>query len=57
MYPVPEPGGLGIHYTIDLAGNAKFGPDVEWVEEVDYRVSGMTHEPGRHRLCMGSDVG
>lgn len=29
VYPVPEPGGLGIHLTLDLSGNARFGPDVE----------------------------
>jgi L-2-hydroxyglutarate oxidase LhgO len=39
IYPVPEPGGLGVHYTLDLAGHAKFGPDVEWVEDVEYSVS------------------
>ncbi len=38
IYPVPEEAGLGIHLTFDLAGQARFGPDVEWVEEVDYRV-------------------
>jgi len=42
VYPVPEPGGLGVHVTLDLAGQARFGPDVEWVErigrEVDYSV-------------------
>ena len=38
IYPVPEPGGLGIHYTLDMAGRAKFGPDVEWVQGVDYVV-------------------
>jgi L-2-hydroxyglutarate oxidase LhgO len=37
VYPVPEPGGLGIHVTLDLAGRARFGPDVHWVDEVDYR--------------------
>ncbi|MDH6594866.1 L-2-hydroxyglutarate oxidase LhgO [Variovorax sp. TBS-050B] len=35
IYPVPEPGGLGVHLTIDLGGQAKFGPDVQWVESVD----------------------
>ena len=38
VYPVPEPGGLGIHLTLDLAGQARFGPDVEWVDGVDYAV-------------------
>jgi L-2-hydroxyglutarate oxidase LhgO len=31
IYPVPEPGGLGVHLTLDLGGQAKFGPDVQWV--------------------------
>jgi L-2-hydroxyglutarate oxidase LhgO len=38
VYPVPEPGGLGVHVTLDLAGQARFGPDVEWVERIDYHV-------------------
>jgi L-2-hydroxyglutarate oxidase LhgO len=38
IYPVPEPGGLGVHVTLDLAGQARFGPDVEWVERIDYDV-------------------
>lgn len=38
VYPVPEPGGLGVHLTLDLAGRARFGPDVQWVEQVDYAV-------------------
>ena len=38
IYPVPEPGGLGVHVTLDLAGQARFGPDVEWVESIDYKV-------------------
>lgn len=38
IYPVPEPGGLGIHVTIDLGGQMRFGPDVEWVEGIDYAV-------------------
>ncbi|MGM0773266.1 NAD(P)/FAD-dependent oxidoreductase [Marinobacter sp.] len=44
IYPVPEPGGLGVHLTLDLAGQARFGPDVEWIEQVDYSV-----DPGRAR--------
>jgi L-2-hydroxyglutarate oxidase LhgO len=38
IYPVPVPGGLGTHLTIDLGGQARFGPDVEWVERIDYEV-------------------
>lgn len=36
VYPVPEPGGLGVHVTLDLAGQARFGPDVSWLDGVDY---------------------
>ncbi|TVQ34701.1 MAG: NAD(P)/FAD-dependent oxidoreductase [Geminicoccaceae bacterium] len=38
IYPVPEAAGLGVHVTIDLAGQARFGPDTEWVDELDYDV-------------------
>jgi L-2-hydroxyglutarate oxidase LhgO len=38
IYPVPVPGGLGVHITLDLAGQARFGPDVEWIGEIDYSV-------------------
>ena len=38
IYPVPVPGGLGTHLTIDLGGQARFGPDVEWVDSIDYAV-------------------
>jgi L-2-hydroxyglutarate oxidase LhgO len=42
IYPVPEPGGLGVHITLDLAGQARFGPDVEWIDRIGYDV-----DPGR----------
>lgn len=43
VYPVPEAAGLGVHLTLDLAGRARFGPDVEWIEPtgpdaIDYQV-------------------
>ena len=38
IYPVPEAAGLGVHLTLDLAGQARFGPDTEWVDAIDYRV-------------------
>ena len=38
IYPLPVPGGVGTHLTIDPAGVARFGPDVEWVEALDYAV-------------------
>ena len=44
VYPVPEVGGLGVHLTLDMGGAARFGPDVEWLENddparIDYAVS------------------
>lgn len=38
IYPVPEQAGLGIHLTLDLGGQARFGPDVEWVDDLYYPV-------------------
>src|SRR5271166_6858104 len=38
IYPIPTPGGLGVHLTLDLTGQARFGPDVEWIESIDYAV-------------------
>jgi L-2-hydroxyglutarate oxidase LhgO len=39
IYPVPVPGGLGVHVTLDLAGRMRFGPDVEWIESENYDVA------------------
>ncbi len=44
VYPVPEPGGLGVHLTLDLNGVARFGPDVEWTDTLDYRVDASRAE-------------
>ena len=43
IYPVPEAAGLGVHLTLDMAGQAKFGPDVEWVNSTD----NLTVDPAR----------
>ncbi len=36
VYPLPDAAGLGIHLTFDLGGQARFGPDAEWVDDIDY---------------------
>jgi 2-hydroxyglutarate dehydrogenase len=38
IYPLPQVGGLGVHLTLDLAGEVRFGPDVHWVETENYEV-------------------
>ena len=50
VYPVPEPGGLGVHVTLDLGGRARFGPDVEWVDRIDYTV-----DPRARRALLCGD--
>lgn len=54
VYPVPEPGGLGIHLTLDLSGQVRFGPDVQWLDvqsasQIDYEV-----EPDRADAFYGA---
>ena len=44
VYPAPEAAGLGVHLTLDLAGQARFGPDVEWIERIDYDVDSRRAE-------------
>lgn len=39
VYPVPEPGGLGVHLTLDLGGQMRFGPNVQWVDAPEYQVN------------------
>ena len=36
VYPVANAAGLGTHVTLDLHGAARFGPDVQWVDQIDY---------------------
>jgi L-2-hydroxyglutarate oxidase LhgO len=38
IYPMPNEAGLGVHITIDLGGQARFGPDVEWIDAIGYDV-------------------
>ena len=38
IYPVPERAGLGVHVTVDLGGQCRFGPDTEWIDGIDYEV-------------------
>lgn len=45
IYPVPEAGGLGVHLTLDLGGQARFGPDVQWIDQFDYHVDGTRAAP------------
>ncbi len=47
IYPVPEDGGLGVHLTLDLAGQARFGPDVEWLTETDSARLNYRVDPAR----------
>jgi L-2-hydroxyglutarate oxidase LhgO len=48
VYPLPPEGGLGVHVTLDLGGQVRFGPDVEWVDGLDYTV-----DPGRAQAFYG----
>jgi len=50
VYPLPVDGGLGIHATFDLAGRLRFGPDIEWVDRVDYAVD------ARRRAAFASAI-
>jgi L-2-hydroxyglutarate oxidase LhgO len=45
IYPMPDAATLGVHLTLDLAGRARFGPDIEWIDRIDYAV-----DPGRAPL-------
>lgn len=45
VYPVPAAASLGVHLTLDLGGVARFGPDEEWVDRIDYAVDPRRGEP------------
>jgi len=47
VYPMPVAGALGVHVTLDLNGAVRLGPDIEWVDDLDYRVSPTIAEPFR----------
>jgi L-2-hydroxyglutarate oxidase LhgO len=47
IYPLPEPGGLGIHLTLDLGGQMRFGPDVQWVPVTPPGSEDYTVDPAR----------
>ncbi|MGB8818383.1 MAG: NAD(P)/FAD-dependent oxidoreductase [Rhizobiaceae bacterium] len=52
VYPIPVPGALGIHVTLDMQGRARLGPDIEWVDEENYAVSDSI-VPQFVRACEG----
>ena len=59
VYPVPVDGGLGIHATNDMGGAARFGPDVTWVDGIDYRFDEGRREdfaPAIRRYFPGLDA-
>ncbi len=47
IYPMPEPGGLGTHVTLDLGGQMRFGPDVQWVPVTERDAEDYTVDPAR----------
>ena len=49
IYPMPNEASLGLHATLDLDGSTRFGPDVEWVDRIDYHV-----DAGRERSFYAS---
>jgi L-2-hydroxyglutarate oxidase LhgO len=45
VYPMPERAGIGVHVTLDMGGQVRFGPDVQWIERIDYGVDPARAEP------------
>ena len=54
VYPAPEPGGLGVHLTLDLAGRARFGPDVEWLDITEESAINYRVDPARAQRFYGA---
>lgn len=52
IYPLPVPGGLGTHLTLDLAGRGRFGPDVEWIDRLDYTVDEVSRGTFAHNIAL-----
>ncbi|MDO6693040.1 NAD(P)/FAD-dependent oxidoreductase [Aliiglaciecola sp. 3_MG-2023] len=50
IYPIPESAGLGVHSTLDLGNSVRFGPDVEWVNELDYSVDPSRADAFYHQI-------
>lgn len=44
IYPMPDGAWLGLHVTVDIGGRCKFGPDIEWIPEIDYTFDEMKLE-------------
>jgi L-2-hydroxyglutarate oxidase LhgO len=60
VYPVAEPGGLGVHVTLDLGGQVRFGPDVVWIDGIDYTFDDSRRaafEAAIRRYFPGLDAG
>ena len=47
IYPMPDEGGLGVHVTLDLAGQMRFGPDVQWIPLADFGAEDYRVDPAR----------
>jgi L-2-hydroxyglutarate oxidase LhgO len=61
VYPIPESGGLGVHLTLDLGEQARFGPDVEWIDRENYvvdprRADGFYREIRRYWRNLADDA-
>ena len=57
IYPMPVDGGLGVHVTLDTQGTARFGPDVAWVDSIDYRFEGgVKRHSWRPPVATGPDL-